>query len=580
MFNNEQIKINSQYIALNSDQAVSLMIQHLRDSSTVHIAWNNQHYLFIPSDLNSWLDKDGIIRDALAHWSPSPTVNYEDRRFSRGDWVSELPEDLCRPIVFVNNSDQIAGFLSPFTLLKQVAAQKRIAESYLSTLLDTVTDAVTAVDRNGTVICWNEAAVNVYDIPFERIMGRTIGEHFDPESLMLLRSIDEGRIIRNMYHKSREGTHVLINASPVTDTNGHIIGGLATEQDITHLVKLNEELTSVQASILDNLPRKDDPFSHIDGQSNSISKVVRIGKKVAESDTPVILYGESGVGKEQLAKVIHLASSRAEEPFLSINCSAVPVGLLESELFGFEGGTFSGNSHHEPGKLELAAGGTLLLNEIDKLPMDVQDKLYHALKNQSFRRYGGHTEIPLNTRIIGATKHNLEELASSQHFSSELYYTLSIVSISVPPLRDRIEDISILSKMYLREFAVQYQKPIAVLTPEVLLAFSKYEWPGNIAELRAVLERSVILGEGDQIKLEHLPDSFQDHFATINEGDQGLPGNIYYENRLKARVTEAEEKAVIEEALQKASGNKSITAKLLGISRGTLYNKMKKHNLE
>ncbi|GAK38324.1 hypothetical protein TCA2_0050 [Paenibacillus sp. TCA20] len=580
MFNNEQIELNTDYVAMNFDQNVSQLIQNLENSKAVHIEWNDRHYLFTASDISRFLVKEGHLQDLLSEWSPSPIIDLDNPHFSRGEWISDLPDDLDRPILFVSESNQITGFLSLFNLLKQIAAQKHKAEAYLNSLLDTVTDAVTAVDRKGTVICWNETAVSIYDIPYERIMGRTIGEHFDPDSLMLLRSIDEGRIIRNMYHKSREGTHVLINASPVKDYNGQIIGGLASEQDITHLVRLNEELTSAQASILDTLPRKDDPFSHIDGQSHSISKVVRIGKKMAESDTPVILYGESGVGKEQLAKVIHLASPRAEHPFLSINCGAVPVGMLESELFGFEGGTFSGNNHYDPGKLELADKGTLLLNEIDKLPMDVQDKLYHALKNQSFRRYGGHTDIPLNTRIIGASKHNLEELAASQNFSSELYYTLSIVSIPVPPLRDRIEDISILSTMYLREFSAQYQKPIPVLTPEVILAFSNYAWPGNIAELRAVLERCVILGEGDQIKLEHLPDSFLEHFGAISDGEQVLIEHIHYDNRLKAKVSETEEKALIEEALHKAAGNKSVAAKLLGISRGTLYNKMKKHYLE
>ncbi|WP_458119833.1 sigma-54 interaction domain-containing protein [Paenibacillus sp. Z6-24] len=580
MFNNEQLQLNENITELSAREDAQKIAQLLHQGQAVYISHQQQAYLFTDDDLPFWQQAADKIERSLDRYAPSPVVKKEAVD-PVGTWVERLPSSLSRPVVFVQPDGDPAGFLSPGELLRQLHRQKSKAEMYLNGLLDTVTDAVTAVDQDGTVICWNEAAAQIYSIPHERIMGQTIGEHFDPESIMLLRVLDEGRKVRNMYHKSSEGTHVLINASPVLDPAGRVVGGLASEQDITHLVKLNKELSHAQASILDTMPRRSDPFTLMDGQSHSISKVVRIGKKIAELNTPALLYGEAGSGKEQLARAIHLAGAHAESPFLSLNCGAVPPGMLDSELFGFIGGTYSGQDIQEAGKLEQAGDGTLFLNEIDKLPPDMQNKLYRAIKTRSFRRYGGQEDIPLHARIIAATRTALDQRVADQQFSSELYYALGVVTITVPPLRERREDLSILVHMYLREFAVHYQKPVPRVAPEVMLAFARYDWPGNIAELRAVIERCVILSEGDSLLLEHLPEHLQgDQPPLFSREKEDLPAaELAASPGLKARVTEEEEKQRIEEAMRKAAGNKSIAARMLGISRGTLYNKMTKHQL-
>ncbi|WP_046225604.1 sigma-54 interaction domain-containing protein [Paenibacillus dauci] len=584
MFNNEQLQINENITQLPQQAEAQKVVELLLQDQAVCIRYNRKTYLFTSEDLQFWQETAGSVESSLATCEPSPMVNREIIEQADDKWIDQLPDSLSRPIVFTMPDGQAAGYLHGGDLLRQLHHQKRKAEMYLNGLLDTVTDAVTAVDQEGRVICWNDAAAQIYGIPYERIMGQTIGEHFDPESIMLLRVLDEGRKVRNMYHKSSEGTHVLINASPVLDASGHVVGGLSSEQDITHLVKLNRELSHAQASILDTMPRRSDPFTLMDGQSHSISKVVRIGKKIAELNTPALLYGEAGSGKEQLARAIHLAGVHAESPFLSLNCGAVPPGMLDSELFGFIGGTYSGQDIQEAGKLEQTGEGTLFLNEIDKLPPDIQNKLYRAIKTRSFRRYGGQEDIPLHARIIAGTRTALDQRVTDQQFSSELYYALGVVTITVPPLRERREDLSILVHMYLREFAVHYQKPVPRVAPEVMLAFARYDWPGNIAELRAVIERCVILSEGDSLLLEHLPESLQGdqppaftrekEDIIVSESSEPLIAHS-----LKARVTEEEEKLRIEEAIQKAAGNKSIAARILGISRGTLYNKMTKHQL-
>ncbi|MEW4368444.1 sigma-54 interaction domain-containing protein [Paenibacillus kandeliae] len=587
MFNNEQIRLEKQWTQLNIQDERDRLLDVLENGQAVYVQTTDGHYVWTADDLRFWRHWNGTMQQGANLFAPS-LVFTSDQWTSQIEWSRLLLQQNQRPLLVTESgkSPSLLGWISVGELVNQLAAQKRRTELYLQVLLDTMTDAVTAVDRDGTVRCWNDIAASMYGIPQEQIIGRQIGEHFSPESLMLLQVLDKGRRVRNMYHKSSEGTHVLINASPILDDAGTIIGGLASEQDITHLVKLNEELSTAQASIHETLPRGDDPFTLMDGQSHSISKVVRIGKKVAELNTPVLLYGEPGSGKEQLARAIHLAGAHGDAPFLSINCGAIPPGLLDSELFGFIGGTYSGQDIQEAGKLEQAGYGTLFLNEIHRLTPDMQNKLYRALKSRSFRRYGGQEELPLHTRIIAASRSDLEQLVAAGQFSSELYYALGVVSITVPPLRERREDIAILVHMYLREFAMQYRKPLPKAAPDVMFAFARYDWPGNVAELRAVIERCVILSDGDELQPELLPDVFQAflhlpvsapvHLPTRQQPDGESP--IQHQG-LKARITDEEEKQRIEEAIRKASGNKSTAARLLGISRGTLYNKMIKHQL-
>ncbi|WP_411349239.1 sigma-54 interaction domain-containing protein [Paenibacillus sp. WLX2291] len=588
MFNNEQIVMETTWTQLNIQDERDTLLQLLEDGQAVYVhTSDDKHYLWTADDLTFWRNWDGTLHDGVRLFAPSTLVNVASLQHGNDD-QSWLPASIQRPLLLTDtdNNDVLIGWLTARQVVQQLVTNKRRAELYLDVLLDTMTDAVTAIDRDGTVLCWNEMAADMYGIPRERMIGRKISDHFNPESLMLLQVLDKGRRVRNMYHQSSEGTHVLINASPIVDDAGHIVGGLASEQDITHLVKLNQELSSAQVSIHETLPRGDDPFTLMDGQSHSISKVVRIGKKVAELNTPVLLYGEPGSGKEQLARAIHLAGAYSDAPFLSINCGAIPPGLLDSELFGFIGGTYSGQDIQEAGKLEQAGYGTLFLNEIHRLTPEMQNKLYRALQSRSFRRYGGQEELPLHTRIIAASRSDLEQLVAAGQFSSELYYALGVVSITVPPLRERREDIAILVHMYLREFAMQYRKSLPKAAPDVMFAFARYDWPGNVAELRAVIERCVILSDHDELQPELLPDAFQKFLHLPTTAPVTLPPRSTSSSEapvrhqgLKARITDEEEKERIQEAIRSASGNKSTAARMLGISRGTLYNKMTKHQL-
>ncbi|MBO7742573.1 sigma 54-interacting transcriptional regulator [Paenibacillus sp. MWE-103] len=519
---------------------------------------------------------------------------------SAADAVAALeaePTGGGRPLLVRRPDGSWAGYIEPDALLAFALAERRRWQAYFATLSDTVTDAVTVVDRNGEVICWNPAAEDIYDLPRADIVGRRIGEHFETETLMVLKILDEGRLIRNAYHRPREGTHVLISASPVRGPEGEIIGGIAAEQDITQLVKLNEQLTS--AHTFSHQHKAADPglFSFAKGRGLALGRVMQWAKKVAAADTPVLLLGESGTGKEQLAQIIHGYSPRAKEAFLTASCGIVPAGLLETELFGFRGGAFTGSEGGQPGLLEQAKEGTLFINEIDRMPPELQAKLYGYLSRETFRRLGDSRPIAARARIVAASTADLDALVREGGFRADLYYALNVVSVALPPLRERREDIPAMLQMYLKQFSLQYQKPLPALSPEVMLAFANYDWPGNILELRNVVERCVILCDGDLIAMEQLPPALQARQPSLEAepaavADPGPPpvvgaaadaadGIADAELKpLKASAGPSEELRLIRDALARTAGNKSAAAKRLGISRGTLYNKLKELGLE
>lgn len=608
MFNHERIAFRRDLIHFKSEAEKSALLAALRGGRTAAVEWGGSMYLLTPDDVDL-LGESGreTIGEALRRNGTRFAVSVLIREAELALPVSELAlrwsNADSRPALVVDDGQGAAvGYLLLADLLKIATVRQQRVEAYFDALLETVSDAVTVVDRNGTVIGWNAVAEEVYGIAKADIVGRTIGEHFDPDALVVLGILDEGRRLRGAYHRPREGTHVLINASPIVDPGGGIIGGVATEQDITHLVKLNDELTVAASRLLTQRINDEDPFALISGRGESMGKVIKLAKKLAETDSAVLLIGETGAGKEQLARVIHRAGARAEGPFLSLSCGAIPAGLAEAELFGYQGGAFSGQPSGQAGLLEAADGGSIFLNEIECLPSDVQEKLAQYLKRRTVMRTGASEAVPVSVRIFAATGQDLEQLVREGKFRADLYYALNVVSLKVPPLRERREDLGALVQMYLRVFSLQYQKPLPAVSPEVMLAFTNYDWPGNVSELRAVIERCVILSENEQIALEHLPEALQrrqaqldfaaaDNAGMLNVGaDDGFatgkwtrPAPLEQADRLdkmlRPRITPEEEMELMKEALERTAGNKSHAAKLLGISRGTLYKKIRDYNL-
>ena len=302
------------------------------------------------------------------------------------------------------------------------------------------------------------------------------------------------------------------------------------------------------------------------GNSASIDRMRMMIKRIAPTRITALLLGESGTGKEVTANAVHVASDRRKKPFIAINCASIPETLLESELFGFEKGAFTGAHKTTKGKIECAEGGTLFLDEIGDMPYNLQAKLLRFLQEKCIERLGGRQEIPVDVRVICATNQNLEQMVREKQFREDLFYRVSEITINIPPLRDREEDVLILSQYFLQQYATEYKRNVKGFSEDGLSALKNHKWPGNIRELQNKVKSSVIMSTGTQVTAMDL--GFFDH------EDQG------YELSLNLRaVREQAETLAIQKAYALSTGNMSKTAELLGITRPTLYSLVEKYQL-
>ncbi|MBM7854717.1 transcriptional regulator with PAS, ATPase and Fis domain [Desulfohalotomaculum tongense] len=303
------------------------------------------------------------------------------------------------------------------------------------------------------------------------------------------------------------------------------------------------------------------------GRSPKIKEVIKVGKKAARTDAPILVRGESGTGKESFARAIHLDSPRKNAPFITINCGAIPANLFESELFGYAAEAFIGaGSKSKPGMFELADGGTIFLDEVGELPLEIQVKLLQLLEHKTFVRVGSTKPTEVDVRVIAATHRDLENMIKNEQFREDLYYRLSVITVDMPPLRERKEDIPELVHLFLQEFSQTYGKVISRVEPEVTGAFLDYSWPGNVRELKNVVERLVVLAENDVINADCLPENLRRHtYISVSTPDGGSLMNVAVEA----------ERQLISKTLEKAKGNRSEAARMLGIPRSTLYYKLR-----
>jgi Nif-specific regulatory protein len=306
---------------------------------------------------------------------------------------------------------------------------------------------------------------------------------------------------------------------------------------------------------------------NIIGASDKMQEVFEAVYRVADSKATVILYGESGTGKELIAKAIHYMSPRAKEPFVKFNCASIPEGLLESELFGHEKGSFTGAITARKGRFELANGGTILLDEVGDLPINLQPKILRVLQEREFERVGGEKTIKVDVRLIAATSRNLEELVSKGRFREDLFYRLNVVPISTPPLRERKEDIPFLLEFFLKRFNEENRKDVT-LTPDALRILVDYSWPGNVRELENTMERLVVMSGGNNITPSDLPINLK----------LPPPEEILQRESLRAGVEDIEKSSILD-ALEKTGWVQAKAARMIGITPRQIGYKMKKYGI-
>lgn len=314
-------------------------------------------------------------------------------------------------------------------------------------------------------------------------------------------------------------------------------------------------------------------FSNIIGRSKPMQEVFELIRVIADSDASVLIQGDSGTGKELVASAIHFNSPRKARPYIRVSCASLPESLIESELFGYERGAFTGASERRIGRFEAANGGTLFLDEIGELPPAFQIKLLRVLQERQIERLGSNRPIDVDVRIVAASLRPLEEEIAEGRFRQDLFFRINTATIHLAPLRERKEDISLLAQVFLREFAEKRGKDVEEFSDEVLEVFDAYDWPGNVRELRNVVERALLFCRGSQISLGDLPPNFQSlKSARIVRSVEGVV-------KLQEAVAEAEISA-IRDALAATGGRRTKAAELLGVSRKTLWEKTKAYGLE
>lgn len=431
------------------------------------------------------------------------------------------------------------------------------------------------VDPEGRIVKMN----------YEKLMGikeeEAIGKYVDDiiENTRMHIIVKTGvKELRNV--QRIQGHNMITNRIPIIK-EGKVIGGVGTVlfKDVNEVKELAHQLLDLQSKInkykgeIERIEGTKYSFDNILTKNPKMNYLKEMGKMAAGTNSTVLISGESGTGKELFAQSIHRASYRNEGGFFPINCAAIPRELLESELFGYEGGSFTGaRKEGKSGKFEIASGGTIFLDEIGTMPMEMQAKLLRVLEAKEFERVGGNKKIILDVRILAATNENIEEEIKKGRFREDLYYRLNVIPIEIPPLRERPEDIKMLSEEILHHLLKEMKLGEKELTKETMNILKSYNWPGNVRELRNIIERAINLSSSKFIKPENLPE----RLIKFKKSESNIVEDIPL---LKDVVVESEI-LTIRKALRVTNGNKSLAAKRLGIHRNALYNKIEKYRIE
>jgi two-component system response regulator AtoC len=411
-----------------------------------------------------------------------------------------------------------------------------------------------------------------------------------PSAVLLDINLPDGSgldVLRKIRHRQPDAVVIMITANVLVDETIAALRGGAYDF-IGKPINLEELHVAIRNGIEASRLRKEVTqfrreraqqfsFDQIIGQSPAMREMLAMARKVAESEvSSVLLQGESGTGKDLVAKAIHYQSNRADGPFIAINCAAIPATLIESELFGYEKGAFTDAKARKEGMFEQAEGGTLLLDEIGELELSLQAKLLRVLEEGAFRRVGGLKDIPFDARIIAASNRDLRTESEAGRFRLDLYYRLSVIQIDIPALRERGDDVLLLAEYYTESFGKRLRKTVQGIEDDVAEAFRRYHWPGNVRELRNVIERALILEDDDVITTKYVPVSVVAGSNQSLSGGDGLGPHDMFRLPPAGASLEEVEMSFVRQAIERSSGNQTRAAELLGISRDQLRYRLKK----
>jgi transcriptional regulator with PAS, ATPase and Fis domain len=445
--------------------------------------------------------------------------------------------------------------------------QELFALHQLAVTLDTIRDGVLSCDSAGLIVSLNAAAARMLQIPQLELQGarlESISQLRPLWSMLSASSRLDGAVVR-LAHGS-----FVVTARPISENDEEDRGFVVTLVELDRAQKIAQRLSATRARY---------GFYDVVGKSPSLQTAITMARRAAPLDANVLITGESGTGKEVIAQAIHTSGPRANEPFIGVNCAAVPRDLLEAELFGYEKGAFTGaRTEGNPGKFELAAGGTILLDEIGDMPLDMQAKLLRVLQERVVTRLGGRSEIPVHARVIATTHRDLAQLVDENKFRMDLFYRLRVLALDLPPLRERQEDIPLLAQHFLLRFAEQQRKRLRELGPRVVDELGRYDWPGNVRELANVIEAEVSLAPPDVDVIERLATRLIGRFRTMASGNTGewraLNAQSGQHEAAILPLAEVEKRAILQ-AIERCGGSVSKAAEALGVSKVTIYAKLR-----
>jgi two-component system, NtrC family, response regulator HydG len=440
-------------------------------------------------------------------------------------------------------------------------AEREQNRRHLEAIFRSVNDAIITVDQHGRIIAANDAAREICGLDPQEIVGREFGQinSYCAQSCFetLKEILGTTKTIKDYRLECRKQTRphqiVTISSSPLRDNTDKNIGTVLVIRDLTRVAEMEGEL------------RARYNLHNMVGKSYQMQSIFHLLDELMNTDTTVLIAGETGTGKELIAKALHYGGVRAAKPMVTVNCSALPENLLESELFGHVRGAFTGASKDRVGRFQAAHGGTIFLDEIGDITPNLQLKLLRVLQEKTFERVGDSTTYPVDVRVIAATNCDLKKKVGLGEFREDLYYRLKVLEIAVPPLRERREDIPLLINHFLALFNKSYNKSIEGISQDALRIFMIYPWPGNVRELKHAIEHAFVLCNSPTITLEHLPVEIKEY--SLQEAPAERP-----------KISALQPPDILQ-ALVKTGWNKAKAARLLGISRPTLYQLIQLHNL-
>jgi len=447
---------------------------------------------------------------------------------------------------------------------------------YWKTIVDTLQDGVIVVDPMGRVLAMNPSAERLTGYRAEELAGkscrvldctgcRIIGKGPAEQWCGLYRDGDVRAKKCMITNKENRTVNVIKNASVLRSEDGKIIGAVETLTDMSEIIRQQQEIHSLRRNL-----HLDEGYHGILGKSAVMQDLFELIDNVAATDSPVMIQGESGTGKELVARAIHDVSPRSSKPFVKVNCASLNENLLESELFGHTRGAYTGADRTRIGRFEAAHGGTIFLDEIGDVPLSTQVKLLRVLEEKEIERVGDHRPIKVDVRIVSATHKSLERLIEENAFREDLFFRINVFPMHIAPLQERPEDIPAIVQHFIRENTQKTGKKILGLTPEAMEKLSAYPWPGNVRELRNAGEYAFVLCNSGGIAVGHLPPKIVAG-PSAPCPEPALPA---------AGEKHRSEREALVRALEQTGGNRTEAARILGVSRVTVWKRMKKFGIE